>query len=61
MGPSLMVRFIEKISIGTFYRLCNQLFLNIADLQELPQHEAAALKLLRENTPTPSSKRGHAA
>lgn len=23
VGPSLMVRFIEKISIGTFYRLCD--------------------------------------
>lgn len=46
VGPSLMVRFIEKISIGTFYRLCDQLFLKIADLQELPQHESAALKLL---------------
>lgn len=32
VGPSLMVRFIEKVSIGTFYRLCDQLFLNIADL-----------------------------
>ncbi len=51
-----MVRFIEKVSIGTFYRLCDQLFLNIADLKELPYHETAALKLLGENTPTPISK-----
>jgi hypothetical protein len=56
VGASLMVRFIEKVSIGTFYRLCDQLFLNIAGLQELPQHEAAALKQLGENTPTPSNK-----
>jgi hypothetical protein len=32
VGASLMVRFIEKFSIGTFYRLCDELFLNTPDL-----------------------------
>jgi hypothetical protein len=29
VGASLMVRFIETCSFGTFYRLCDELFLNL--------------------------------
>ena len=31
VGASLMVKFIETCSFGTFYRLCDELFLNMPD------------------------------
>jgi hypothetical protein len=32
-----MVKVVETFSYGTFYRLCDELFLNVEDLQTLKE------------------------
>lgn len=55
VAPSFMVKVIEKLSIGTFYRLCDEFFMNISDLGELKEHDEATMSLIGETRKTPTT------
>lgn len=44
-----MVRFIETCSFGTFYRLCDELFLNLPDEAALREADQAVLAAIGES------------
>jgi hypothetical protein len=46
---SIMVKIIEAFSIGTFYRLCDQIFVNINGIDQLRETDAALMKTLGED------------
>lgn len=54
VGASLMVRFIETCSFGTFYRLCDELFLNLPDETALKEVDEAVLANIGEATTAPT-------
>lgn len=56
VGASLMVRFIETCSFGTFYRLCDELFLNLPDENVLADADRAVLAAIGESTSAPAYK-----
>lgn len=45
-----MVRFIETCSFGTFYRLCDELFLNLPDENALEEADRVVLQAIGETT-----------
>lgn len=53
LGPSILVKIVETFSIGTFYRLCDDLFLNIDTEEALLERDGELLKQIGE-TPTPT-------
>ena len=61
LAPSVMVKIIETFSLGSFYRLCDQLFLNLDSEAELKASDEDLLKSLGESSAppqTPSYKKG---
>ena len=55
LSPSVMVKIIEKFSVGSFYRLCDELFLNVDSEEELRANDMELIRSLGENTtPTKS-------
>jgi hypothetical protein len=54
-----MVKIIEAFSVGSFYRLCDELFLNVDSEEELKANDMELLRGLGENpipTKSPSFK-----
>ena len=54
VGASLMVRFIETCSFGTFYRLCDELFLNLPDEPALREADQAVIAAIGESPNAPT-------
>lgn len=46
VGASIVVKIIEVFSIGTFYRLCDELFLNLSSDEDLGPTDQDVLKAL---------------
>ena len=44
LGPSVMVKIVETLSMGTFYRLCDQIFLNVETENDVLHADGDLLK-----------------